>query len=172
MEDNNKKGCVYFFRHIGLSPIKIGYSNSESPLDRFNQFKTYAPYGSEIIGFIQTSEAKEIETKLHLKYLSKRLSGEWFEITEEEVIREIDFYSKIEDIKDRNEFQIAWAKELYHRKNGVKEIVEKSKVELNKKDLFFKMYNADKNLNKKATAQSLGVSRRCIYHWINPEKYK
>ena len=38
------KGCVYFFRHIGLSPIKIGYSTHESPLDRFNQFKTYAEF--------------------------------------------------------------------------------------------------------------------------------
>ena len=48
----NKKGCVYFFRHIGLTPVKIGFSTHESPIGRFEQFKTYAPYGSEIIGFI------------------------------------------------------------------------------------------------------------------------
>ena len=67
-----KKGCVYFFKHIGLTPIKIGYSENESPFNRFTQFKTYAPYGSEILGFIIISDAKELETLLHKKYASKR----------------------------------------------------------------------------------------------------
>jgi len=81
----NQKGCVYFFRHIGLSPVKIGYSENESPINRFNQFKTYAPFGSEILGFIQTYNANELESNLHRKFSSKRLLGEWFEITEVDV---------------------------------------------------------------------------------------
>jgi transposase len=159
------KGCVYFFRHIGLSPIKIGYSTHESPLDRFNQFKTYAPFGSEIIGFIQTNESKEIESFLHKKYINKRINGEWFEITVDEVQKEIDFYSNIEDIKDRNEFQIAWAEELYKRKNTPIDLNKMLKIPV--KDQFIKMYSANNNINKVDAANILKVSRRSIYNWIN-----
>ena len=116
-----KRGCVYFFRHVGLSPVKIGYSENESPISRFNQFKTYAPYGSEILGFIIISDSRQLENDLHKKYSSKRLNGEWFDLTEEEVNKEIDFYTNVADIKDRNEFQIAWAKQIEDRKNKIVE---------------------------------------------------
>jgi hypothetical protein len=161
----NYKGCVYFFRHIGLTPIKIGYSTNESPLDRFNQFKTYAPYGSEILGFIITNDPKGLETRLHLKYLSKRLAGEWFELTQDEVIKEIDFYSKFEDIKDRNEFQIAWAKELNERKKNIAVKIEENDNRT-KKDKFLDMYKNNQNLNKTIAAKKLGVTRKCLYDWI------
>ncbi len=121
---NESKGCVYFFRHIGLTPVKIGYSTNESPIDRFNHFSTYAPYGSEIIGFIQTYDAKNLETTLHKKYVSKRLMGEWFDITESECNDIISFYSNIEDIKKRNEFQIAWAKKIVEENKIIETITE------------------------------------------------
>jgi hypothetical protein len=106
-----KKGCVYFFRHTGLTPVKIGYSSHESPLDRFNSFSTYAPYGSEIIGFIITENARDLESKFHKKYSNLRLNGEWFDITKEIAIEEIRIHSAIEDIQEMNEFQIRWAKQ-------------------------------------------------------------
>lgn len=108
----NKKGCVYFFKHVGLDPIKIGFSTNESPIFRFEQFKTYAPFGAELIGFIRTNNAKKLETELHLKFSSKRLIGEWFEISRSEVDNCIKFYSNIEDIQEMNNFQVAWAKSL------------------------------------------------------------
>lgn len=163
-----KKGCVYFFRHIGLTPVKIGFSTNESPIDRFNQFKTYAPYGSEILGFIQTDESKSIETKLHLKYSSKRLLGEWFEITENEVNEEVNFYSNIEDIKNRNEFQIAWANSLINKKTAKENLVIESRVDVKK--TFVKMYLNDNKINKVHTAKKLGISRQTIHLWIKELK--
>lgn len=161
-----EKGCVYFFRHIGLRPIKIGYSTNNNPINRFNQFKTYAPYGSEIIGFIQTYDSKEIETKLHIKYSQKRLSGEWFEITEDDVIKEIDFYLNIEDIRDRNEFQIAWANKLNKTKEDTKEYFKINEA----KEKFIKMFENDKILNKTKISLELGVSRQTIYMWLKELK--
>lgn len=163
-----KKGCVYFFRHIGLSPVKIGYSTNESPIDRFNQFKTYAPYGSEILGFIQTNESKLIETKLHLKYANKRLLGEWFEISEEDVIAEVDFYSSIEDIKNRNEFQIAWANKINLNKKINTEIVILSKEDA--KDMFIELFGKNPYLNRMQTAKDLGITRQTIHLWIKELK--
>lgn len=161
----NKRGCVYFFRHIGLTPIKIGYSENESPINRFNSFKTYAPYGSEILGFIIISEAKEVESHLHKKYANKRLQGEWFELTEEEVKKEIDFYTKVSDIKEKNDFQIAWAKEIQKRNDKINEEIKISN-NLSKKELFFKLYKSNNKINKSQTAKDFGVSRRCIHDWI------
>lgn len=159
-----EKGCVYFFRHIGLNPIKIGFSTNESPIDRFNQFQTYAPYGSEIIGFIQTPEAKEIETKLHIKYASKRLSGEWFDITENDALSEIDFYSKVEDIRERNEFQQTWAKYLNDKKQfALEQILTVGKK--TKKERFLMLYEENKKLNFVKTSEILGVSRQTLYDW-------
>lgn len=160
-----EKGCVYFFRHIGLTPVKIGYSANESPISRFEQFKTYAPYGSEIIGFIQTADARELETRLHQKFANKRINGEWFEITEQEAIYEIDFYSKIEDVIERNEFQQIWAKHLKNKKENIFEKISNIKIE-DKKTTFFNLYLIDKNLNVSKTAQKIGVSRQTIHKWI------
>lgn len=162
--ENEIKGCVYFFRHVGLSPVKIGYSTNESPLARFNQFKTYAPYGSEILGFIQTSDSKTIETKLHLKYASKRLFGEWFDITEDEVKKEVDVYSNLEDIKERNEFQMKWAEEINKKKFKLATL--KMSLE-DKKQIFLDRLKEDPSLNKTHFANEFNVSRRAIYYWIN-----
>jgi DNA-binding transcriptional regulator YiaG len=163
----NLKGCVYFFRHIGLTPVKIGYSESESPIIRFNQFRTYAPFGSEIIGFIQTCDAKELETTLHKKFASKRLLGEWFEITEKEAQSEINFYSSIEDVRERNEFQVEWAQKLHNKRNNIQEEMNKY-IEKNHPSRlnFIKIYRENPNINKSKIAEQLNVSRTCIYNWI------
>lgn len=163
-----KKGCVYFFRHIGLSPVKIGYSTNESPIDRFNQFKTYAPYGSEILGFIQTNESKLIENKLHLKYANKRLLGEWFDIREDDVINEVNFYSSIEDVKNRNEFQIAWANKINLNKKINTDVVNLSKEEAKK--IFIEMFYKNPFLNRMKTAKELGITRQTIHLWIKEVK--
>jgi len=124
------RGCVYFFRHIGLSPVKIGYSKDPSPINRFEQFKTYAPYGSEIVGFIRDSNPKRLETELHRKFARDRINCEWFELSEDDIKKCIDFYSNAEDVRERNEFQIEWAKKLRVRH------IDNSNV-----DLFEKVYS-------------------------------
>lgn len=164
------KGCVYFFKHVGLNPVKIGYSTNESPIDRFNQFKTYAPYGSEILGFVILSNPKEIETLLHKKYASKRLNGEWFELTEIEVQNEIKFYTDISIIEERNEFQIAWANHINNKKNNLKKELFSLTKESKQKVTFKKLYENEPNLNRTKTAKKLGVTRKTICNWIKELK--
>lgn len=161
-----KKGCVYFFKHTGLKPIKIGYTNNESPINRFNQFKTYAPFGAEIIGFIKTTEAKEIETKLHLKYSSFRLDGEWFEISESQIKTEIDFYTSKEETKLKNNFQIAWAKSLDVKKESV--LVKLDQEKVTKYEAFKILYKDTKSATK--LSKKLKVSRSMIYKYIKKTK--
>ena len=155
-----EKGCVYFFKHVGLTPVKIGFSTNESPLNRFDQFKTYAPFGAELIGFIRAREPLELETILHAKHSSKRLKGEWFEITKEEVQKDIEFYSNISDIEDMNNFQIEWAKSL-----GAKN--EELKYNGDAKSYVISMYNKNANFNRTEIANKIGVSRMTIHRIIN-----
>ena len=46
------KELVYFIRHKGLTPIKVGKSTKEAFKGRLGQFKTSSPYGIEIVGVI------------------------------------------------------------------------------------------------------------------------
>jgi len=107
MTENNK-GCVYFFRHIGLKPVKIGYSTKNDPLMRFEQFKTYAPYGGEVLGYFNDEEPSRAERELHKELIDKRLTGEWFDLTTEDVenllIRQkkiIAYWAKEESLKNK-----------------------------------------------------------------------
>ena len=95
----NVKGSVYFIKHTGLSPVKIGYSSAENPIARLYSMTTYAPYGVELLGFIQTLNAKQLERKLHKKYKNKRLNGEWFELTNEDIAIELQSNTKFENVR-------------------------------------------------------------------------
>lgn len=87
-------GCVYFFKHKNSDCIKIGLSANPSPIGRFKSFLTYAPFGGEIIDFILTNDYANLETTLHKQYNHKRLAGEWFDITKQDVNDIVNFYSK------------------------------------------------------------------------------
>jgi hypothetical protein len=93
-----KDGCVYFFKHKGLEPIKVGYSTKNSPEKRFIQFCTYAPFGGEIVAFEKSSIAYEVERAIHKKYAHKRLNGEWFDISMDEIKQEIELIKKYETL--------------------------------------------------------------------------
>ena len=112
-----KQGCVYFFKHKNWSPIKIGYSSNESPINRFTQFKTYAPFGCQIVGFIKTYEAKELETKLHNQFEAFRLEGEWFSISEDVVYDLIDLHSSDEQKEELYNIQKIYAEKVKTRLN-------------------------------------------------------
>lgn len=157
-----EKGCVYFFKHVGLSPIKIGFSTNESPLSRFEQFRTYAPFGAELVGFIRTYEPLELETILHAKYALKRLKGEWFDITNADVEREIELYSNISDIQEMNYFQIEWSKHLEKKKNPYLDLGNQST-----RKIIIDEFLINKDFNRSELAVNLKVSRQYIHKVIS-----
>ena len=175
MENKKEKGCVYFFKHVGLSPIKIGFSTNESPLARFEQFKTYAPYGAELIGFIRTHNAKELETELHLKFANVRLKGEWFDLSIEEVNKWVAFYSSLEDIEEENNFKVAWASKLQSKTTSSN---NQSNELINKNISFVKIQNIERSvLNQAEIAKKLDVdksdiARYCKENSINSKIYR
>tara|TARA_R110002012_G_scaffold255293_1_gene435053 strand:+ start:103 stop:600 length:498 start_codon:yes stop_codon:yes gene_type:complete len=161
-----EKGCVYFFKHVGLSPIKIGYSTNPSPIERFSQFKTYAPFGAELIGFIPTIEAKELETSLHNKLSAERLEGEWFDIKVSKAMDIIEKYTSIEDVKRRNEFEIAYCKELEADAENNKFDVILNRKDWGSKEKVIALIRLFPELTKTEIASQVGVSRKTLYNYL------
>jgi hypothetical protein len=165
------KGCVYFFKHTSFSPIKIGYSSSESPIKRFEAFKTYAPYGAEIIGFIGSYNPEELEKSLHIKYNNKRLEGEWFNITVEEAEHEIEFNESVEDSRLKNEFQIAWAKTLKTSSDSEFYWYYNTYcLELSTKDKVFKLVGKFPKITVPELEITIGVKSAILYRYMQELK--
>jgi nitrogen regulatory protein PII-like uncharacterized protein len=99
---HKEKGSVYFIKHKGLTPIKIGYSKNEDPSSRLASISTDSPYGIQILGVITTIDPIELEKKLHKKYAEKRLNGEWFSIATADVDIEVEIHSDDCDIEMRH----------------------------------------------------------------------
>jgi len=169
-----EKGCVYFFKHKGLTPIKIGYSSHESPISRFDQFKTYAPYGAEIVGFIKTYNPSNLETELHNKYSSKRLKGEWFDISVLLVKKEIDYHTLKEDKKKESDFQLAWAKSIIIKEPNTKaNIKDDLRVfigtlsDLTSKEKIKIIVKKFPKESITVLSKSIGISRQTFYKHLN-----
>src|SRR5699024_8943136 len=99
-------GYVYFLKHKGLSPIKIGMTNSNDVNTRVSDYNTASPYGIELIGFIQTRTASQLESKLHGLLKNQRLNGEWFDIDKVQANELINMYSLEIDERKRIKFNI------------------------------------------------------------------
>lgn len=104
-------GCVYFFRHLGLKPVKIGYTLDPTPQKRFKDFKTYAPFGAEMLGYVNSSNPFDLEQRLHEKYYRVKLTGEWFDISLKDVENDIKDYSTNESLIARSFFWEKYAEQ-------------------------------------------------------------
>ena len=105
--ENGESGCVYFIKHIGLTPIKIGMTTENNPDNRLLALSTSSPFGMELIGYINTDSPKTLELYFHKKYKNERMNGEWFNVPVGRIKKEIEKYNNgiiIEDkIKTHNE---------------------------------------------------------------------
>ena len=83
MVSGRKKGCIYFIRIIGLTPVKIGFSAKPTPEERI---KSYAsPYGIEIVKYFPTINANIVEKEIHKTLSQYKEKGEWFNVTDEQI---------------------------------------------------------------------------------------
>tara|TARA_R100000734_G_C3281411_1_gene74943 strand:- start:120 stop:752 length:633 start_codon:yes stop_codon:yes gene_type:complete len=78
-------GCVYFIKHMGMDPIKIGMSTSDNPYDRLSSMQIASPFGMELLGFIKTDDPIALEKQYHTEFKSSHIRGEWYSISEDKV---------------------------------------------------------------------------------------
>jgi len=82
-----QKGYVYLIRAIEPhSHYKIGLS--KTPVKRIESLDVKLPFPIEVIHLIKTDDMRGLEKSLHSKYAEKRINGEWFALSDDDV-REI-----------------------------------------------------------------------------------
>lgn len=116
-------------------------TNDPLPLRRFEGFLTYAPFGGELVGFIDVEDALSLESRIHYILKDKRLNGEWFDITKKSALKIIGQYSK--ELKGYNFLKQKELKEFLNNFTKNKAIEHKKVWE--KMDNFFdgKLYYHD-----------------------------
>ena len=126
---------VYFVKHKTMKPIKIGVTSNLTK--RLQALRVSCPYGLDLIGRILSPEPKELESKLHKRLKSKRLNGEWFDISISEVKDIIDEYdedyksdlNKIHNLLAEKNLSIRETREIieYHFERSKRETLKQSK---------------------------------------------
>jgi len=163
LEDLRSQGCVYFFKHRGVDGVKIGYSNHPEPSGRFESFKTYCPTEPLLLGFITTSKAKELETKLHRKFKQKRMNGEWFDISFDEVNSIILKESTEQNLVAITDFYLNYSKYLDVKKDKPKN--QSEKLPRTKFESFAIAYIENPKISSVAAGETFNVSSRTIQRW-------
>lgn len=80
---NPAKGFLYLIRYADSNQFKIGLS--ANPSKRLEQLQTSTPNILHLVHTIKVDDMVGSELFFHLKYQSKRIRGEWFELSEDEV---------------------------------------------------------------------------------------
>lgn len=89
-------GYVYFMKSKINNWLKIGVS--KNPATRQNRIQTKLPFEIDIVKQIASSNPYKLENNLHILYEDKRMNGEWFDLTDEEIEEICEFNpSKIVD---------------------------------------------------------------------------
>lgn len=86
MQQNRKKVLRPGFVYLIQSPtgaFKIG--RTKDPNNRMKTFGIALPFEVEYLCLISTQNMNSLESKLHKKYADKRINGEWFNLSSEDV---------------------------------------------------------------------------------------
>lgn len=97
--DKKESGIVYFFRHKGLSPVKIGFSSKSDYRYRFNKFNMYSPYGAEVLAIIASDNPADLEKRIHSEIKSFKVRGEFFDISTEKINELVNRFSTDEQLE-------------------------------------------------------------------------
>ena len=71
-------GYVYFVQCN--NKVKIGFSRNY--IERIKIYKVASPFESKMLHVIKTDDCKKLEEYFHNRFASKRVEGEWFDLTE------------------------------------------------------------------------------------------
>ena len=90
--------CVYVINHKGKSSIhKIGKSADFH--QRFETIQSYNPAELEVVLVQKTSLNNYLEKILHFEFKSKKIRGEWFDLSKEDVARLKELVSNLDSIE-------------------------------------------------------------------------
>lgn len=78
-----KPGYVYLLNEVNGDHYKIG--RTVNPKSRLKTFSVKLPYKVEFEAVIETDDMYSLEAQLHHRFADKRVDGEWFDLTPDDV---------------------------------------------------------------------------------------
>lgn len=79
-------GLIYLINEIGTNNYKIGITRSKTERKRKKNLQTGNSIELETIYTYKTEYPFKIESMLHFYYVNKHIKGEWFELSDEDVL--------------------------------------------------------------------------------------
>jgi hypothetical protein len=76
-------GYVYILRQVGGEHYKIG--RTANPANRLKTFSVKLPFSVKFDVLIETPNMYQLEADLHVRFATKRVDGEWFELSAEDI---------------------------------------------------------------------------------------
>lgn len=92
-EDENI-GWVYILQNPNDGLTKIGITSLQNPKARLCHYKTHIDI--KVIYLSKVAEYGKLENELHLQYQNKRIRGEWFNLSETDIVNAITQINSIE----------------------------------------------------------------------------
>ena len=89
---------IYLLKQENSNLYKIGVTKNTSK--RIKQLQTGNAIPLELVETFQTSHDYKMETALHAQFSLKRMEGEWFKLSQEEVDSFFDICSRKEETMD------------------------------------------------------------------------
>ena len=156
---------VYFVKHKGLDPIKIGWTSDIK--GRLASFNCASPFGIILLGTISQPNAHLIEKQLHEKYASKRVRGEWFDISKEDVKAELYIHDE--------EYEHKLQRAILLMSEGVSLHGEHSTTQTRKEVFEYVCELLNQGVNEKrlfvtAIMEKFNVSRPTVFNWLGNMK--
>lgn len=99
-----KDGCIYIVNARGTSLYKIGYASNVG--ERMHSMRTDSPLELDVIAVIPAREPRKMESRLHRKYEKKRVRGEWFNLSNDDVV-------ELSTVKDKYGLDISVSEQIY-----------------------------------------------------------
>lgn len=96
MKEQVNKESVYLLRYVGRKEVKIGMSRSLDPRSRIADYGMYSIHGVEVLGVVQCLDSLIMEQTIHKEFKHKKIRGEWFDLTDEDIEYIINKYSSYE----------------------------------------------------------------------------
>ena len=89
-QDNKDSNDVLYIVKIE-DKYKIGFSSNW--VKRQRSYKTHSPK-HEVIYLLKTCKAFDLESNLHLMFNQKRIQGEWFDLSNDDLLQAVLYCSK------------------------------------------------------------------------------
>jgi len=79
------KGKIYLINMVNTDLYKIGFTKRYIS-KRVDEIRTGNPKKIEVINLFETEHYVKVESWMHRIHASKRMEGEWFELTSEDIM--------------------------------------------------------------------------------------